>query len=182
MLTALSRAWWVFLVRGIAAVVLGLSLWFQPAASLAVLVVFFGAWMLVDGIFTAIGAIAGRKENDEWGWMLVSGILSAILGALTLHAPGITAVVLVLYVAAWAIMAGISQIALGWRIRKEVSGAWWFYLAGAAALLLGLSILWDPGAGALSIAWMLAFFAVLFGIGLIALSLRLKSAGGRLKQ
>jgi uncharacterized membrane protein HdeD (DUF308 family) len=99
-----------------------------------------------------------------------------------LRAPGITAVVLVLYVAAWAIMAGISHIALGWRIRKEVSGEWLLYLAGAAALLLGLSILWDPGAGALSIAWMLAFFSVLFGIGLIALSLRLKSAGGRLKQ
>jgi uncharacterized membrane protein HdeD (DUF308 family) len=113
MLNALASAWWVFLVRGIAAVVLGLSLWFQPAASLAVLVVFFGAWMLVDGIFTTVGAITGRKENEEWGWMLVSGIMSAILGALTLHAPGITAVVLVLYVAAWAIMAGISQIALG---------------------------------------------------------------------
>jgi len=75
--------------------------------------------------------------------MLVNGIMSAILGALTLHAPGITAVVLVLYVAAWAIVAGISQIALGWRIRKEVSGEWLLYVAGTAALLLGLSILWD---------------------------------------
>jgi uncharacterized membrane protein HdeD (DUF308 family) len=89
-------------------------------------------------------------------------------------------VVLVLYVAAWAIMAGISQIALGWRIRKEVEGEWLLYLAGAAALLLGLSILWDPGAGALSIAWMLAFLSSLFGIGLIALSLRLKGARGKL--
>jgi uncharacterized membrane protein HdeD (DUF308 family) len=87
-LNALSNAWWVFLVRGIAAVALGLSLWLQPAASLAVLVLFFGAWMLVDGIFTAVGAIAGRGENPEWGWMLVYGLLGAVLGGLTLHAPG----------------------------------------------------------------------------------------------
>lgn len=180
MLQALAKSWWIVLIRGVVAVLLGLMLWFRPESSLAVLVLFFGAWMLVDGVFTVVASIVGRKEQEDWGWMLVSGIMSVILGVLTLRAPGITAIVLVLYVAVWAMMLGISQIALGWRIRKETRDEWMLYLGGAVSLLFGISVLWNPGAGALSIVWMIALFALLFGISLIVLSLRLKGLAGRL--
>ena len=178
MLQALASTWWVFLVRGIAAVLLGITIWVQPAASVAVLVLFFGAWMLVDGVFTSIGSIVRRKENPEWGWMLVSGIMSLIIGVLTLRAPGLTVVVLVMFVSVWAMMLGIGQIALGWRIRKEVSNEWMLYLSGAVALLFGIMVMWNPAAGALSVLWMIAFFALLYGISLIVLSFRLKGLAG----
>jgi len=174
MLRALASVWWVFLIRGIVGVALGVMIWLQPAASVAVLVLFFGAWMLVDGIFTSIGSIVRRHENPEWGWMLVSGILSLVIGLLTLRAPGVTVVVLVLFVAMWAMMLGISQIALGWRIRKEVSNEWMLYLSGAVALLFGFMVMWNPAAGAVSVLWMIAFFSMLFGISMIVLSFRLK--------
>ena len=174
MLQALASAWWVFLLRGIVSVLLGVAIWFQPVASVAVLVVFFGAWMLVDGIFTSVGSIVRRNENPEWGWMLVSGIMSLVIGVLTLRAPGLTVVVLVMFVSVWAMMLGISQIALGWRIRKELSNEWTLYLSGAVALLFGIMVMWDPAAGAVSVLWMIAFFALLFGIALIVLSFRLK--------
>ena len=174
MLQALASAWWVFLVRGIVGVLLGVTIWLQPAASVAVLVLFFGAWMLIDGIFTMIGSIVRRNDNPEWGWMLVSGIMSLVIGLLTLRAPGLTVVVLILFVSVWAMMLGISQIALGWRIRREVSNEWMLYLGGAVALLFGISVMWNPAAGALSVLWMIAFFSILFGISMIVLSFRLK--------
>jgi uncharacterized membrane protein HdeD (DUF308 family) len=174
MLKALAKNWWVFLLRGVVAVLLGLTMWFNPATSLAVMVMFFGAWMLVDGIFTGIVAIVGRKDNAEWGWLLTSGIMSLLIGVLTLRAPGVTIVVLALFIAAWAFMLGISQIALGWRIRKEVKNEWMLYLGGAVALLFGISMLWDPAAGAVSIVWMIALFALFLGISLIMLAFRLK--------
>ena len=174
MLQALASAWWVFLIRGIVGVVLGITIWLQPAASVAVLVLFFGAWMLVDGIFTSIGSIVRRHDNPEWGWMLVSGIMSLVIGVLTLRAPGVTVVVLVLFVSVWAMMLGIGQIALGWRIRREVSNEWMLYLSGAVALLFGIMVMWNPAAGAVSVLWMIAFFSILFGISMIVLAFRLK--------
>lgn len=174
MLQALASGWWVFLIRGIVAVLLGVMIWFQPGASLAALVLFFGAWMLVDGIFSSVGSIVRRHENPEWGWMLVSGIVSLVIGVLTLRAPGVTAVVLVLYVSVWAMMLGIGQITLGWRIRKEVSNEWTLYLSGAVALLFGIMVMWNPAAGALGVLWMIAFFSILFGFSMILLSFRLK--------
>jgi uncharacterized membrane protein HdeD (DUF308 family) len=174
MLQALASAWWVFLVRGVVAVLLGVTIWFQPAASVAVLVLFFGAWMLVDGGFTVVGSIVRRHDNPEWGWMLVSGLMSLVIGMLTLRAPGITALVLMLFVAVWAMMLGIGQIALGWRVRKEVSNEWMLYLGGAVALGFGIAVMWNPAAGALSVLWMIAFFSILFGVSMILLSFRLK--------
>jgi uncharacterized membrane protein HdeD (DUF308 family) len=182
MVRALSKVWWAFLIRGIVAILFGLMLWFRPGLSLAALVMFFGAWMLVDGVFTIFSSIANRKANADWGWMLVGGIMSALLGVLTLRAPGLTAIVLILYIAVWAIMLGIGQIALGWRIRKEIEDEWMLFLGGTLALLFGISILWNPGAGAFGILWMIAFFSVLFGLSLVILSFRLKGLVGKLDK
>jgi len=174
MLRSLSGAWWLFLLRGILAILLAVMFWARPDASLATLVLFFGAWMLVDGVFTSIAAISSRKQNTEWGWMLASGVLSLVLGLLTLRAPGLTLVVLMLYVAAWAFMLGIAQIALGWRIRKEVQGEWTLYLGGAVAVLFGVAILWNPAVGAVGVLWAAAMFSLLYGIAMVALGLRLR--------
>jgi uncharacterized membrane protein HdeD (DUF308 family) len=179
MLKALAAGWWIFLLRGVVAVLLGLLLWLRPAAGLATLVLFFGAWMLVDGAFTAVGAVARRHDNAEWGWMLASGLVSLAIGGLTLSAPGITAIVLLIYVAAWAMVLGISQIALGWRIRKEVDNEWMLYLGGAVSLFFGFAVLWNPAAGALGVVWMIAFFAIAYGATLIGLSLRLRGLARR---
>ena len=181
MLRSLSKVWWAFLIRGLAAIAFGLVLWFRPGASLAVMVLLFGGWMLVDGVFTVFGSITHRKENDDWGWMLVGGLMSVVLGVLTLRAPGITAMVLMLYVAVWTIMMGVGQIALGWRIRNQIKNEWMLFLGGALALLFGISILWNPGAGALGIVWLIAGFSVVFGITLIAVAFRLKGMVGKLE-
>jgi len=82
--------------------------------------------------------------------------------------------VLMLFVAVWAMMLGIGQIALGWRVRKEVSNEWMLYLGGAVALGFGIAVMWNPAAGALSVLWMIAFFSILFGVSMILLSFRLK--------
>ncbi|HEX9181660.1 MAG TPA: DUF308 domain-containing protein, partial [Burkholderiales bacterium] len=96
--------------------------------------------------------------------------------------PGVTVVVLVLFVAMWAMMLGISQIALGWRIRKEVSNEWMLYLSGAVALLFGFMVMWNPAAGAVSVLWMIAFFSILFGVSMIVLSFRLKGLARKAAQ
>src|SRR5262245_25815985 len=101
--SALSRNWWLLLLRGLAAIAFGVLTWFQPKISLAALVLLFGAYSMVDGVFGVWGAIAGRKENEDWWVLLLSGLLGIGVGILTFVAPGITALALLFYIAIWAI-------------------------------------------------------------------------------
>jgi len=116
LIETLKRHWWVPVLRGIAAVVFGVMAFVYPGLTAAVLVLLFGAWVLVDGIFRVIGAIAGRASDSEWGFNLIIGIIGIIIGLLTFHAPRITALALVIYIAVWALMIGATEIALAIKL------------------------------------------------------------------
>src|SRR5438034_9772949 len=106
LIETLKRHWWVPVLRGVAAIVFGVIAFVYPGLTVAVLVLLFGAWVLVDGVFRIVGAIGHRASDPDWGWQLIIGILGIIVGLLAFHAPGVTALVLVIYIAAWALMIG----------------------------------------------------------------------------
>src|SRR6266481_3645951 len=133
LLETLKRHWWVPVLRGVAAIIFGTMAFVYPGLTVAVLVLLFGAWVLVDGIFRVIGAI-GHRTSDR-GWQLVIGILGIIIGFLTFHAPGITALALVIYIAAWALMIGVTEIALAIKLRHEIKGEWLLIVMGVASIL-----------------------------------------------
>jgi uncharacterized membrane protein HdeD (DUF308 family) len=89
-------------------------------------------------------------------------------------APGVTTVVLVLYVAAWAIATGVLQIVAAVRLRKEIDGEWMLILAGVASVLLGIVLMMQPGAGAVGLLWVIAAYAVFFGVLLVILSFKVR--------
>jgi uncharacterized membrane protein HdeD (DUF308 family) len=178
----LSKFWWALLLRGIVSVALALLLWLRPGVGLATLMLLLGAYMLVDGIVAVFTAIGGRSDNPDWGWMLAGGVLGALVGLLTLRAPAATALVIVLYVAVWAMMVGVTQIVTAIRVRNEIDNEWMLILGGVLAVLLGLFILWSPGAGVLSMLWTIATFVFLFGLLLIFAALRLRGFAGKMKN
>src|SRR3979409_741692 len=100
MIEAITRYWWVPVIRGLCGIIFGIIAFAQPGVALTALVLLFGAWALVDGAFSLVGAIAGRKTNRDWGFDLVGGLLGIAVGFLTFLAPGITALGLLLYMAA----------------------------------------------------------------------------------
>src|SRR5436309_7265364 len=120
LIETLKRHWWVPVIRGIAAIVFGVIAFVYPGLTVAVLVLLFGAWVLVDGVFRIVGAIGHRASDPDWGWQLVIGILGIIIGFLTFHAPAITALALVIYIAAWALMIGVTEIVVAIRLRREI--------------------------------------------------------------
>src|SRR6201993_261547 len=142
LIETLKRHWWVPVLRGIAAVVFGVMAFVYPGLTVAVLVLLFGAWILVDGIFRVIGAIGHRSSDPDWGWQLVIGILGIIIGLLTFHAPAITALALVIYIAAWALMIGATEIALAIKMRREIKGEWFLILMGLGFLVFAGFSFW----------------------------------------
>lgn len=171
----LHRTWWALLLRGIAAMAFGVLTWIQPGISLAALVLLFGAYSFVDGILGVWTAFAGRKEHEHWWVLLLEGLLGIGVGVLTFFAPGLTALALLFYIAVWAIATGVLEIVAAVRLRKEIKGEWLLILSGLASVVFGVLLMARPGAGALAVLWLIAAYAVVFGVLLVILAFKARS-------
>jgi uncharacterized membrane protein HdeD (DUF308 family) len=171
----LKRHWWVPVIRGIAAIVFGVIAFTYPGLTVATLVLFFGAWVLIDGVFRIVGAIGGRASDPEWGFHLIIGIIGIIIGFLTFRAPLITALALVIYIAAWALMIGATEIAFAIKLRREIKGEWFLILMGLASIIFAVLLLWNPIPGALALVWLIASYAIVLGFLGIIFGFRLRS-------
>lgn len=180
--TILSRTWWVLMLRGVIAIVFGILIWREPEISIAVLVLFFGAFLLVDGVLGAYSAIAERKDHDDWWVLLLWALVSAGVGVLTLVAPGITALALLFYIIIWAVATGVLQIVAGIRLRKEIKGEWFLILGGLISVAFGAFLMVQPAAGALAMAWLIAIYAILFGALLVILAFKARTFGKQIKH
>jgi uncharacterized membrane protein HdeD (DUF308 family) len=172
MLHLLARYWWVLALRGVLAVLLALFAFFIPGITLLSLVLLFGAYVLLDGIFDLVAAT--RSPSHHWA-LVLEGIVGIIAGILTFLWPGITAMVLLYLIAFWAIFTGVLEIIAGIRLRQVLSDEIWLILMGVLSLLFGLFILIFPSAGALAVVYWIGAYALLFGIMLLALAFRLRS-------
>lgn len=175
MIETLKRHWWVPVIRGIAAIAFGVIAFTHPVMAIATLVLFFGAWVLIDGIFRIFGAIKHRGSDSDWAWQLVIGLIGIIVGLLTFHAPQVTALALVIYIAAWALMIGASEIVMAVKLRHEIKGEWLLILMGLASIVFAVLLLWNPVAGAAAVIWLIAWYAVVLGILAIFFGFRLKT-------
>jgi uncharacterized membrane protein HdeD (DUF308 family) len=175
MIETLKRNWWVSVIRGVAAIVFGVIAFAYPGLTVATLVLFFGAWVLIDGVFRVIGAIGHQASDPEWGFHLIIGIIGIIIGFLTFHAPQTTALALIIYIAAWALMIGATEIALAIKLRREIRGEWFLILMGLASIVFAVMLLWNPVPGALALVWLIGSYAIVFGILGIFFGFRLRS-------
>jgi len=122
-----------------------------------------------------VGALGHRDSDPDWGFNLIIGILGVIVGFLTFHAPAITALALVIYIAAWALMIGATEIALAIKMRREIKGEWFLILMGLASIIFAGLLFWNPLAGAAALIWIIAWYAVIMGVLAIIFGFRLRS-------
>jgi uncharacterized membrane protein HdeD (DUF308 family) len=171
----LARHWWVVGLRGLAAVIFGILALLVPKLTLIVLIAFFGAYALIDGAIALFLAIRGREYNRNWGWLLVEGIAGILIGILTFRWPGVTALVLLAFIAAWAIVTGIMEIFGAIELRRVINNEWLLILSGVASVLFGLILLVFPGAGALALVVVIGLYAIIYGLLLLGLAWRLRA-------
>jgi uncharacterized membrane protein HdeD (DUF308 family) len=176
MLAQLSRNWWLLALRGLAAIVFGILAFVWPEATITALVMLFGAYALVEGVLAAAMALTNVVGRRRW-WVLLEGLTSIAIAVITLLWPGVTALALLYLIAAWAIVTGVLEILAAIELRREISNEWLLILSGIASVVFGVLVIVFPGAGALSVLWMIALYAVVFGALLVALSFRVRKLG-----
>lgn len=171
--SALHRSWWLLLLRGIIAVAFGVATFVWPQISLVSLVLVYGIYAIADGVLALVAAIRGGGIAPRW-WLALGGIASLAAGALAFVWPGLTALVLVYLIGFWSIVRGVLEIVGAIRLRNEIPNEWSLGLAGALSVLFGAILVVAPGAGALGLLWLIAAWAVLFGLLLIWVAFRVR--------
>ncbi|HVN69979.1 MAG TPA: HdeD family acid-resistance protein [Candidatus Binatia bacterium] len=175
MVHVLARNWWMWLLRGIAAVIFGILAYLWPGATWVAIAILFGAYALVDGILAILGTIRAAEAHQTWWPFLVEGVIGILIAGITFYDVRITLMALYWTIAAWAFLTGIFEIVGAVQLRKQISNEIWLIVAGVASIAFGVLMIWFPMAGALAIIWLIAAYAIVFGIVMIAFSLRLRS-------
>jgi uncharacterized membrane protein HdeD (DUF308 family) len=173
MLHALAKNWWLVMLRGACAILFGVLTFIWPGITLFTLVLLYGAFALVDGVLALISAITGGSPAPRW-WLVLIGLLGIAAGIVTLVLPGMTALLLLLFIAGWAIATGVMEIYGAIKLRKEIDNEWWLIVNGVISVLFGLILIVQPATGALALLFVIGTFAIIYGITLISLSLRLR--------
>lgn len=175
----LARNWWVFLLRGVFALVFGIAAISFPASAFLSLVLIFGAFALVDGIFALISAFRSEARTENWWWIILEGLLGIVVGLITLIQPASMAQAMILIIAIWAFVSGVFKIVTAIQLRKLIVGEFWMILGGIFSILFGVLIAADPIGGAFAVGFIIGIYAVLFGVTMVALSLRLRTHNAR---
>jgi len=170
---SMARSWWTFIVRGVFAILFGLICLFFPPVAIVALATLFGFWLLLDGI-SGLAVAWQMRSKGGWWLPLLEGIAGLIAGFLAIVWPEITALVLVLFVGFWAIVTGAFEVWAAIPLREQIQGEFWLGLAGVISVLFGIYVIVFPGAGILSVLWLIAIFAIAFGVSLIGLGWRLR--------
>jgi uncharacterized membrane protein HdeD (DUF308 family) len=172
MVGQLVRNWWVPVLRGVLGILFGFLVFAYPSTAVTVFVYLFGAYALVDGV---IALAMSFDVNRGRGWLILSGIAGIGAGILTFIYPSATGVALVYIVAVWAIITGIFEIMAAIEWRQVLSDMWMLGLAGVLSIILGVLLFSYPGQGLLAWAYVIGFYAIVYGVLYIAAGIRLRS-------
>jgi len=173
LLNALRRNWWTLVLRGAFAIAFGFFAWFWPGVTLLLLIITWAGFACVSGLITLFSAFARDGDGPRWT-LLLEGGLSLLAGAMALFYPRFTGLLFLYVLAAWALLSGAIEIFTAWRLRKEIRGEFWLGFAGVVSLLFGLLLVLRPGAGALTVMWLIASYSVLLGVVLVGWGLHLR--------
>jgi uncharacterized membrane protein HdeD (DUF308 family) len=173
----LAKNWWSLVIRGLAAILLGLATLLWPAISLAALVQIFFTYTLFDGLIGIAGAVRAAEAQERW-WkaLLIEGLAGVATAIITMAWTAITALTLVYIIAAWAFVTGIFEITAAFQLRQYIAGEWLLILSGVASFILGMLMIALPLAGPPPIAAWIGAYGFLSGALLIGLGFRLRSS------
>jgi uncharacterized membrane protein HdeD (DUF308 family) len=175
MLTFLAHHWRILVLRGVLAIAFGVLTFVAPASSLFALVMLFGAYATVDGIFNVVGFFRAPSGQRRWVPFIFEGLAGIGAGVVTFLWPSITALVLVAVIAVWAIITGVAAVVAAVRLRQQIEGEWLLGLNGVLSIGLGILMLLFPGPGALALILWVGAYALLSGVLYLVLGLRLRS-------
>jgi uncharacterized membrane protein HdeD (DUF308 family) len=175
MFALLFPDWRVTMLRAVAALAFGVLTLVWPGVTLWALVVLFGTYVLVDGVFELVDVVRNVPEvRSQRAWLAFDSLIAIAAGVITLVWPAITALALLYLIAFWALFTGVVRLSFA-IANRHVLSPWMAVLGAALSIAFGILLLITPGSGALVITWLIGWYAIVAGVMLFALGLRART-------
>ena len=173
---AAQRGWWLFLVRGLLALAVGVIAIVDPGATLAAIILLLGAFFIVDGVFAVVKAFRVMRSDTSWWLLLLSGVIGIVAGVAVFMWPGLTALTLGYLVGFWAIVTGIFEVMVAISLRRVIRGEWLYVVFGVISIAFGVYVSLVPGLGLTYLTLLIAIYGFAAGFALIAVAFRLRGS------
>src|SRR6516162_5259764 len=174
LLGRLAENWWLLLLRGLASIAFGVIAFLWPGITLVALTYLFGIYAIVDGLAALWAAFNLSGQAGPRLWLGLSGGVSILAGIVAFVYTGMTALVLLVLIAVWAIIIGVLQLYAAIQLWKFIDNDWWLILSGLLSVVFGVVLIAFPSTGALALIWVIAWFALIFGCMFVGLAFELK--------
>ena len=181
MIESITSKWWLFLLRGLAAIIVAIVAFVQPGATLIALVLVLGAYSFIVGAL-AVAIAATGVSGDRWWAFLLEGILGIVIALVIWSWPLQSAMAFVYFVAGWLLAGGVLQIIAGIRLRDFIDNEWLYILSGAVSVIFGVFVFRMPEQGAVATAFLFGWYFLLFGLIQTMFAFRLRSANTVVKK
>ncbi len=178
-LPAATGHWWALALRGVLAILFGLAALLRPGIALEALILLFGAYALVDGVFSIVGVFGGARGGMPRWLLLLEGIAGIVAGIVAFVLPVLTAFALYFLIMAWALVTGVAEISTAIRLRREIEGEWAMILSGALSILFAVVLLASGAIGIFTLVWVIGVYAVVFGVLLLIAAFRVRGEADR---
>jgi uncharacterized membrane protein HdeD (DUF308 family) len=173
----LHAHWRLFLIEGVALLILGLLAIIVPRVATVALELLLGWLLLISGVIGLITTLRMRSAPGL-GWAMVSAFLAIAVGLILLWWPLSGAITMAVILTVFFLIEGIASILYALDHRRELSGRWgWMLFSGVTDLVLaGLIFLGLPGTAAWAIGLLVGINLIFGGSALIGMALRARSA------
>ena len=172
----LAKHWWAILVRGIVALLFALCAFFATGFTLGLLVIFLGAYLVLDGLFAVVAGFMACCNHKHWWMLLLEGAVSLIAGIFVLVWPGISLLIMLYILAIWACITGIFEFLASMTATWAMPGKVFLGTTGVLSIILGVMIFIYPEFTLSAIIYLVGIYALVIGVSLIFLGLRLRAS------
>jgi uncharacterized membrane protein HdeD (DUF308 family) len=172
--STLKRNWKVVVARGVFGLIIGLIAFLFPGPTLLSLVTLFAIYLIIDGILAIVSAVRAARHQERWGFLTFEGIVGILAGVIAMALPGLTVLVFVGLLAAWAFISGTLELRAAYNLEKD-HGRWWLALGGIISIIFGIVLVAAPMFGALVVSWWVGAYATFFGASLLVLAFQLRA-------
>ncbi len=177
-----QRNWWMYLVGGIATLLVGLVTVINPAVTALSLSFFFGLFLLITGVLDVVISLSSVKTKKLWFLELAFGGLLAVLGIYLLQRPGLALATFVVYAALALLIRAVLHLIEAFDSSYDAVYRTWQVIAAVVAALASVFVWRYPVKGTLAFVWVIGVFAIKNGPLMIAFALEAKNNFGAKKR
>jgi uncharacterized membrane protein HdeD (DUF308 family) len=165
------NSWWVEILKGMIALIIGIICLANPSKALAAIAVYLGILAMLAGLVIVANSLIRKGSN--WKFWVSQGIINIIIGIFLISYPKVAINVIIVFISLWIIAISIVQLFTYANLKKTGYNSQLLLFTAILSLLIGILLVFNPFEGAKIVAIILGIYATIYGLSSLIVALKL---------